>query len=61
MTETWLSGNDSAVIAALTPASHVLYHVPRPDRTGGGVGCLITKSLRCKQKFNRKFVTFECV
>ena len=61
MTETWLNGNDSAVIAALTPESHVLYHVPRPDRTGGGVGCLITKSLRCKQKFNRKFVTFECI
>ena len=61
LSETWLSDTDGAVIAALTPESHVLQHIPRLDKRGGGVGCLITKSLRCKKQANRKFETFECM
>ena len=32
MSETWLYDDDSAVISVLTPESHVLHHVPRPDK-----------------------------
>ena len=35
MSETWLYNDDSAIITALTPKSHVLHHVPRPDKKGG--------------------------
>ena len=61
LSETWLSDIDCAAIAALTPETHVLHHVPRLDKRGGGVGCLITKSLRCKNQTNKKFDTFECM
>ena len=30
--ETWLYENDSAIISALPPESHVLQNVPRPDK-----------------------------
>ena len=36
----------TAIISALNPESLILHHVPRPDKNGGGVGCLITKSLQ---------------
>ena len=39
-TETWLSGNDAASIAAITPDSYDFRHLPRPNRRGGGVGIL---------------------
>ena len=32
MSETWPYDNHSAVISALTPESHVLHHVTRPDK-----------------------------
>ena len=31
MSETRLHDDDSAIIIALTPESHILHHVPRPD------------------------------
>ena len=37
MSETWLNDDNSAILSALTPESHVLHHVPRPDKEGGGV------------------------
>ena len=49
MSETWLYDNDSAIISASTPESHVLHHIPRPDKKGGGVGYLIKKSLQPKK------------
>ena len=61
ITETWLSDNDSAIIAALTPESHILQHLPRSDKKGGGVGCIASKSLRRIKQINKKFDTFECI
>ena len=37
MSETWLYDDDSAIISDLTPESHVLHHVPRLNKKGGGV------------------------
>ena len=45
MSETWLYDDDSAIISVLTPESHVIHHVPRPDKKGGRVGCINNKSL----------------
>ena len=58
MSETWLYDYDSAIISSLTPESHVLHHVPRPDKKGGGVGCLIDKSLQSKKTAYQKFQVF---
>ena len=46
MSKTWLYDDYSAIISALTPESLVLHHVPRLDKKGGGVGCLINKSVQ---------------
>ena len=59
MSETWLYDDDSAIICALTPESHVLYHVPRPDKKSGGVGCLINESLQSKKQHTKSFKSFE--
>ena len=37
MSQTWLYDSDSLIISVLTPKSHVLLHVPRPNKNGGGV------------------------
>ena len=55
MSETWLYDNDSAIISALTPESRVFHHVPRPDKKGGGVGCLLKKSLQSKKQHTKCF------
>ena len=52
MSETWLYDDDSAIISALTPESHVLHHVTRLDEKGGGVSCLINKSNQNKRNQN---------
>ena len=49
MTETWPYDNDPAIISALTPESHVLNHVPRPDKKGDGVCSHVNKSLQIKK------------
>ena len=53
MSETWLYDDNSAITSALTPESHVLHHVPRPDQKGGGVRCLINKSLQSKKQHTK--------
>ena len=45
MSQTWLYDDDSAIISALSPESHVSHYFPCPDIKGGGVSCLINKSL----------------
>ena len=32
MSETWLYDNDFAIISTLTPESHLLHNLPRPDK-----------------------------
>ena len=59
MSETWLYDDDSAIISALTPEYHVLHHVPCPDKKGGGVGCLISKSLQSKKKHTNSLKSCE--
>ena len=59
MPETWLYDDDSAILSALTPESHVLHHVPRPEKKGGRVGYLINKSLQCKKQHTKCFKSFE--
>ena len=44
ITETWLSGNDAASIAAITPDGYDFRHLPRPNRRGGGVSILFKTS-----------------
>ena len=61
MSETWLYDDDSAVISASTSKSRVLHHVPRPDIKGGGVGCLIKKSLQTKKQHTNSLKYFECM
>ena len=45
LTETWLSNNisDNAKIKNMTPVTHNFYHVPREERSGGGVGIFVNK------------------
>ena len=43
MSETWLNDDESPIISALTPESHVLHHYPRLDKKSGAVGRLINK------------------
>ena len=59
MSETWLYDDDFAIISDLTPESHVLHHVPRPAKKGGGVACLINKSLQYKKHHTNCFKSFE--
>ena len=59
MPETWLYYDDSAIISVLTPESHVLNHVPRPDQKGGGVGWLINKSIQSKKPNTKSFESFR--
>ena len=61
MSETWLYDDDSGFIIALTPELHVLHHVPRPNKKGCGVGCLINKSLQSKKHPTKSFKSFECM
>ena len=61
ITETWLTENDTAAIAACIPGTHEFHHCPREDRRGGGVGVAITKSFQSIKSFNRRFVSFECL
>ena len=61
MSETRLYDDDSAIIIALTLESHVLHHVPRPDKKRGGVGCIMNKSLQHKKQHAKCFKSFECM
>ena len=61
LTETWLSNNisDNSKISEMTPKSFDLYHIPRDDRNGGGVGVLIKKAYITSVINQRKFNSFE--
>ena len=47
LTETWLRNNisDNSKINEMTPITHNFYHVPRINKSGGGVGLLIKKTI----------------
>ena len=58
--ETWLSPDDLAVIADMTPDGYIFKHVPRSNRRGGGIGLLHRSGLQvniCKTPQN--FISFE--
>ena len=59
MSETWIYDADSAIISALTPESHVLHNVPRLDKKGGGISCLVNKSSQSKKRHTKCFKFFE--
>ena len=46
LTETWLWGDvsDSSKIKEMTPKTHIFYHLPEAEKTGGGVGIFVSKS-----------------
>jgi hypothetical protein len=60
VSETYLSPFESAsLIQDLTPPDYNFYHIPRSDRAGGGVGCIIKSSLTGTIIPTTKFLTFE--
>ena len=65
ITETWLNGDerDSRPIAELLSIlpTHELHHIPRKNRTGGGVGVCIRKSFRVRQKDCRPWNSLEYI
>ena len=44
LTETWLTNYESAKIREMTPDTHTFLHIPREDKSGGGVGMFISNS-----------------
>ena len=61
LTETWLSNNisDSSKIHDMKPNSHNFYHVPRVNKSGGGVGILIKKTYIASVINQQVFDSFE--
>ena len=58
--ETWLTPNNSAVIADLIPDGYTFKHVPRPNRRGGGVGLLYKNGVHVNIRNNpQNFIFFE--
>ena len=60
-TETWLSGNDYATIAAITPDGYDFRYLPRPNRRGGGVGILFKTTVYLCSVTPLPAKTFECI
>ena len=60
LTETWLSSNDTAVIAELVPETHIMHHSPRDGR-GGGVGVIVSRKIEGVKSKPLKFQHFECL
>ena len=62
-TETWLSGNshkNHTIAETLnTLQDFEFYDVPRPNRTGGGVGVLLRKGFTVKRKAGPLFTSME--
>ena len=64
LTETWLSNDisDSSKIKEMIPKSHNFYHIPRENRSGGGVGVLIKKTFTKVKVMNvESFESFEYI
>eukprot|EP00057_Strongylocentrotus_purpuratus_P010367 XP_011664841.1 PREDICTED: uncharacterized protein LOC105438565 [Strongylocentrotus purpuratus] len=60
VTETWLTENDDAVIAEVTPPGYTFTNVPRTGGRGGGVGALVRSDLKLHQvTIDPHFTTFE--
>ena len=48
LAETWIFEVDTdSFLSEITPTGYALYHRPRVGKTGGGVGFLVPKSLKC--------------
>ena len=64
LTETWLWGDasDSSKIKEMTLKTHTFYHFRRVEKTGGGVGVFVSKSLsKVTVKKRLIFNTFEYI
>ena len=64
MSEIWVSDNESAtmyIYSCFSSEYHAFHYAPRPDKNGGGVGCLISKSLQNKKQQKKTFESFECL
>ena len=48
ISETWLTPNDSAVIADFTPCGYSFHHVTQANKRGGGVGLMTRSSIDVK-------------
>ncbi|XP_071504088.1 uncharacterized protein [Diadema antillarum] len=58
--ETWLSTDDDAVIAELSPRGYTFKHIPRIGKRGGGVGFLYRSHLNVKVHTQvNNFTSFE--
>ena len=64
LTETWLSNNkvsDCSKINEMTPKSHNFYHVPRENKSGGGVGIFVKKAYKVTIMNRGVFSSFEYI
>ena len=59
--ESWLSEEDTPVIADMLPDTHNFHHYPRAEGRGGRVAFVVTKKVKKAKSFRRKFNTFECL
>jgi hypothetical protein len=60
VSETHLPPHESAsLIQDLTPPDYNFFHIPRPDRPGGNVGCFMKSSFTGTIIPTPKFLTFE--
>ncbi|PFX12684.1 hypothetical protein AWC38_SpisGene23314 [Stylophora pistillata] len=61
MTETWLSNNENYnfSITEVCPTGYQVYHIPRKNSRGGGVGLLIKKHVKVTKQTQRNFKSFE--
>ena len=58
--ETWISPDDSVVIADMVPPGYSFKHVPRPNKRGGGVGLLYCDESHVNFRKNpQNFNSFE--
>ena len=60
VTETWIKENETAVIAALVPETHLFCHNPR-DGGYGGVGMIFNRKLGGPKSVRVTFDSFECL
>lgn len=63
MSETWLSTGDSpAFISSITPPNFQFFHVPRPNKRGGGVGIFVNQTLHSTVPMDTTgFSSFESI
>ena len=61
LTETWIEPgeNDNYSIGELCPKGYILHHIPRENSRGGGVGLLMKKCFKVKNKRLNEFASFE--